>query len=196
MKIAMFGSTGFIGSRILAEARRRNCDVATIAHTQADILDPVQVADAIRDYDVAISAFGSHENPQLVVDAARSLLQAARGAGVPRVVVVGGAASLEVAAGLELVDTPSFPLQWKSEALAQRDALAVYRAERDVNWTYMSPAAEIFPGERTAVFRLGGDSLVVDAENRSRISAEDYAVAFMDEVEQPRHSRARFTAAY
>ena len=196
MKIALFGASGFIGSRILAEAERRNHDVTAITRVRADILDAEKAAEAIRGHDVVISAIGSHEKPQIVVEVARTLIQAAKRAGVKRALIVGGAGSLEVAPGVQLVDTPGFPAEWKNEAFAQRDALAVYIASQDIDWTYVSPAAEVFPGERTTKFRLGADALVVDAKSESRISAEDYAVALIDEVEEPRHLRKRFTVAY
>jgi uncharacterized protein len=103
---------------------------------------------------------------------------------------------LEVQPGLQLVDAPSFPAAYKAPALAHREVLQLVRDEQELEWTYLSPAAVIAPGERTGKFRLGGEQLVVDAKGDSRISAEDYAVALLDELEQPRHIRQRFTLGY
>ena len=114
---------------------------------------------------------------------------------VDRLVVVGGAGSLEVAPGVQLVDTPEFPAAWKGIALAHRDALAVYRGAA-LDWTYISPAALIGPGERTGQYRTGTDQLLTDKEGESRISVEDFAVAFVDEIENQRFARQRMTVAY
>jgi putative NADH-flavin reductase len=212
MKLALYGATGTIGQRILAEALRRGHTVTAIARDPSkltvhdanvtavagDMLDAENVAALVAGHDAVISAFGpSHEAPHTVIDAARSLIGGLSKAGVKRLIVVGGAGSLEVAPGVQIVDTPDFPEAWKPVALAARDALTVYRTEGDgIDWTYFSPAALIQPGERTGVFRLGGDNLVVDAEGNSRISAEDYAIALLDEIEHPQYIRQRFTAAY
>ncbi len=132
-----------------------------------------------------------------MVDAARAQIAGLKAAGVKRLIVVGGAGSLEVAPGVQVVDTPEFPAAWKGIALAHRDALEVYRKEGgELEWTYFSPPALIEPGERTGKFRVGSDQLLVDGTGQSQISAEDYAIALLDEVETPRHVRKRFTAAY
>jgi hypothetical protein len=102
---------------------------------------------------------------------------------------------LFVAPNVRVVDAPDFPDAWKAVALAHGDALQVLRGS-DLDWTYLSPAAVIQPGERTGKFRLGGDNLLVDEKGNSSISAEDYAVALVDELEKPKHIRQRFTAAY
>jgi len=109
---------------------------------------------------------------------------------------VGGAGSLEVAPGVRLVDAPGFPELHKAEALAQGEALAVFRGVSDLEWSFLSPAAVIAPGERTGAFRLGGDQLLADADDNSHISAEDYAIALIDEAEEPKHTGRRFTVAY
>ena len=126
----------------------------------------------------------------------RALAEGIRASGVKRLVVVGGAGSLEVAPGQDLVDQPDFPDLYKAESLAQRDALDFYRTVSDIDWTYISPAALIEPGERTGTFRLGGDQLLADADGNSRITAEDYAIAFVDELEGDAHPQARITVAY
>lgn len=196
MRIALIGSTGFIGTRILAEARRRNHEVSAISREQADVLDSAQMANAIRTHDAVISAYGNHGEPELVIDATRSLLAATKAAGMTRLIAVGGAGSLEVAPGVQLMDAPGFPGEYAREARAQGQALDIYRSEKDLNWTYVSPAAEIAPGERTGKFRVGGDMLLTDPNQLSRISAEDFAVAIIDELERGRHSRTRFSVAY
>ena len=196
MSIALIGSTGFIGTRILAEARRRNHEVSVISREQADILDSAQMVNAIRAHNAVISAYGNHGEPELIIDATRSLLAAVKEAGVPRLLAVGGAGSLEVAPGVQLMDAPGFPGAYAREARAQGYALDIYRSEKEVDWTYVSPAAEIAAGERTGKFRVGGDMLLMDSNHLSRISAEDFAVAIIDELERGRYSRARFSVAY
>jgi uncharacterized protein len=106
-------------------------------------------------------------------------------------VIVGGAGSLEVAPGVRLMDTPEFPDEFKAEARQGADALAFFRSISDLDWTYVSPAAFIHPGERTGQYRLGGDQLMVNDDGNSEISAEDYAIAIGDLVEQGTHPRAR-----
>lgn len=211
MKILLVGGSGMIGQRVLAEAARRGHVVTTVTRDPAkvpaqagvtaakgDALDPDSLAALAKGHDAVVSAFSPGlDAPSKVVDAARAQIAGLKAAGVKRLVVVGGAGSLEVAPGVQLVDAPQFPAAWKPIALAHADALAVYRKEAgDLEWTYFSPPALIEPGERTGTFRLGTDQLVADDKGNSRISAEDYAVALLDELETPRHVRARFTAAY
>ena len=211
MKIALFGASGMIGSRILAEALARGHEVTVIARDPAklkldhpkahvlkgDVLDPAGITSAVLGQEAVISAFGPghHGDPKDLVKAARALAAGLKPAGVKRLLVVGGAGGLEVKPGLELADTPEFPAAWKGIADAHRDALPVYRST-DLDWTYFSPAAFIQPGERTGKYRIGTDRLVVDDRGESRISAEDYAAALLEEVERPRHLRGRMTAAY
>jgi putative NADH-flavin reductase len=214
MKIALFGANGTIGQRILREALDRGHEVTAIVRDPSrfdktseklslvagDIADPSGIAGVVKGHDVVISAVGPKlpdGDPQIVVEAARSLLEGVERAGVKRLLVVGGAGSLEAAPGVQIVDTPDFPAAWKPVALAHRDALDLYRnAQTDLDWTYLSPAALIQPGERTGKYRIGGDQLLVDERGESRISVEDYAVALLDEVENPRHIRLRITVAY
>ena len=123
-------------------------------------------------------------------------MAAAKQAGVPRLLVVGGAGSLEVAPGVALVDTPQFPAAYKAEALAGRAFLDTLRGEKALDWTFISPSALFEPGERTGSFRLGGDALLSDAAGQSRITMEDFAIALADEIETPAHPRQRFTVGY
>ena len=228
MHIVLFGANGNIGQRIAREALARGHRVtavvrdpargapaltpdgaapagaASVAVVPGEVTDPAQGAAAVRGADAVVSAVGNTRAPAgptpvaLFAEAARALLAGTRAAGTPRLLVVGGAGSLEVAPGRQVVDTPDFPAAYRGDALGQRDALAVYRSEaaRDVDWTYVSPAAVIGPGERTGRYRTGGDQLLVNAEGESRISYEDYAVAVLDELERPQFVRRRMTVAY
>ena len=212
MKIALFGATGMIGQRILREALQRGHDVTAIARDQSgvtaqnstlrtitgDILDPQSVAQVVTGHDVVITAYGPGSgDPQTLVTAARALIIGLKQAGVKKLVIVGGAGTLEVAPGVQLLDTGKLPKEWMPLVLAHRDAFNVYKAEAgDLDYSYFSPAALIEPGERTGKFRLGGDQLLTDEQGNSRISAEDYAVALVDEAENPQHIHQRFTIAY
>ncbi len=212
MRLVVFGATGRIGRLIVKEALARGHAVTAAARDPArldmahDRLDRA-AADATRAEDVAraaaghdavVSAVGPTEGDAvaIVVDAARALVSGARQAGVKRLVVGGGAGSLYVTPGVQLVDTPDFPAAWKPVALAHREALAIYREATDLEWTNVSPAALTEPGERTGRFRVGTDDLLVDKDGKSRISMEDFAIAIVDELERGLHKRLRITAAY
>jgi putative NADH-flavin reductase len=202
MKIALFGAGGTIGQRIAAEARSRGHTVTGLGR-EANVTEAESVARAVAGHDAVVSAVGpgfgpNAQSPDMLSKAARALLAGLKMAGVKRLVVVGGAGSLEVAPGKQLVDQPEFPAAWKPVALAHRDALDVYRAHRDpdIAWTYVSPPALIEPGVRSGKCRIGGDQLLVDARGESRISAEDFAVALVDELENAKNARKRITAAY
>jgi putative NADH-flavin reductase len=201
--IALLGGTGNVGRRLLAEALRRGHTVTVVARkpvddlpagasfVQADITaDPADLGARLGRHDVLISA------ARFDTVTADQVLAVARAAGIPRLAVVGGAGSLEVAPGVRLVDTPQFPAEYKAEALPGATFLEQLRGVSDIDWTFLSPAAFFGPGERTGSFRLGGDRFLTDAEGNSRISYEDFAVALLDEIEQPRHSRQRFSVVY
>jgi putative NADH-flavin reductase len=197
MKVVLFGAIGMVGSRIAEELTRRSHE--TVAASRAsgdDATDPERVAALARDADAVISAVAARDGDYTNADVARSLLDGVRRVGGRRLIVVGGAGSLEVSPGQRLVDTPDFHQAWKPEALAQADALDVYRVASDVDWTYVSPAAVIAPGARKGRYRTGGDHLLVDAAGRSQISAEDFAIAVVDLLENGGHLRERVTFAY
>jgi uncharacterized protein len=217
--IALYGATGMIGQRILKEALSRGHQVTAIVRdvTKApqkgpsldikpgDVLKPESVAAATAGNSVVVSSYGPRGgDPKEALTAVRSLMEGIAAAkettGKPmRLIVVGGAASLEVAPGVALLDTPNFPSAWKPVASAYREVLGILQNEgtaAGLDWTYFSPAAFIQPGERTGKFRLGGDQLIVDPKGESRISAEDYAIALVDEIEKPQFIGKRFTAAY
>lgn len=211
MKIAVFGASGMIGSSIVQEAIERDHTVTAIARDpssieeappelvarKGNILNPDEVALLVSDHDAVISAFGpaGDQPPESLIEAAHSLIAGLDEAGVLRLVVVGGAGSLEVAPGVELMDTPDFPADWKAVATAHREALDVYRG-CDLEWSYASPAAFIEPGVRTGQFRMDGDQLLVDEKGESRISTEDFAIAILDEVSEGRFIGERFSVAY
>lgn len=212
MKIALIGATGMIGSGLLAEALSRGHRVTALARRPetlqahpsvtaiaADVFDPAQLATHLAGHDAVLSAYSSHGEEDVRASQVRaidSILQAVERAGVPRLLVVGGAGSLEVAPGLQLVDTPDFPEQWRSAALGARDVLERLRAESTVDWTYLSPSALIAPGQRTGRFRIGAEQLLKNDEGKSEISVEDFSVALIDELEHPAHTRKRFTVGY
>jgi putative NADH-flavin reductase len=197
MKIVLFGPGGMIGSRIAAELEQRSHDVTGASRaTGTDITSAAAVAASAAGADAVVSAISARGVDYTLADVARSLTDGARQAGVRRAVVVGGAGSLEVAPGTRLVDTPDFPGEWKPEALQHADALEVFRSIDDLDWTFVSPAAFIHPGERTGQYRLGGDQLLVDEKGNSEISAEDYAIAIADLLEDGGHERERITVAW
>jgi putative NADH-flavin reductase len=197
MKIVVFGSTGMIGSRITAELEQRGHEVIGMSRASGvDITDADGVAHAARGADAVVSAVSARGVDYTLTDVARALTDGLRRAGVQRVVVVGGAASLEVAPGVRLLDTPDFREEWKAEAIQGADALEFYRQVDDLDWTFVSPAALIHPGERTGRYRIDGDRLLVDELGKSEISAEDYAVAVADLLERAEHARERVGVAW
>ncbi|GAA6620982.1 NAD(P)-dependent oxidoreductase [Scytonema sp. NUACC26] len=221
MKLALFGANGMAGSRIAREALMRGHDLSAIVRDLSrfslsfdpsttfvgnvvvgNVLDPENVAEIVKGHDAVISTVGpgadKASDPVLaqdIIKASHSLIEGLTRAGVQRLVVVGGAGSLEVASGLQLVDTPDFPEIYRPASLAHREALAIYKAS-NLDWTFISPAAFFEPGERTGKYRIGTDQLLVDDKGESRISAEDYAIALLNEIEQPQFVRCRITVAY
>jgi putative NADH-flavin reductase len=208
MNVVLYGASGMVGSRILYELLHRGQTVTAVVRNpekinatgarvvMGDVTDEASVAATAKGADAVISAYAPPQTqPDLLVSATRSLLTGLKKAGVRRVIIVGGAGSLEVAPGVQLVDAPNFPAEWKGIALAHRNLLPILK-ESDFDWSYFSPAGFIQSGERTGKFRLGTTKLVSDAKGESRISAEDYAIALVDELENPKHLRQQFTAAY
>jgi len=214
MKVIVFGAAGAIGRAITAELLARGHTVTAATRSGApveglvvqsvtgDASDPGSVARLSAGQDAVASATGPRrgtgEDPEdSLLAAARGLAEGMRRVGVRRLVVVGGAGSLEIAPGQRLVDSPGFPPAWKPTALAHARALdEVYRGIEDLDWTYISPAGMIGPGERTGEFRIGGDQLLVDESGESRISIADFAIAFVDELEHGEAVRCRVTIAY
>ncbi len=212
MKVAIIGATGFVGSALLKEAVARGHEVTAlvsdpsklpVAHdvqaVQGDVLAQDDLAAKLKGNQAVLSAFSGHAQTDVLgyyLKGIRSIVSAVKQAGVARLLLVGGAGGLEVAPGVQLIDTPQFPAEWKGTAEGARQALDVLRQERDLDWTVLAPSAHLEPGERTGKFRLGTDALLVDTEGRSHISLADYAAAMIDELEKPAHSRTRFTVGY
>lgn len=203
MHVALIGVTGRVGSRLLAELLRRGHQVTGIARDtsklasqpglalkNADAGHPTQLAPLLAGHDAVLSAL------TFATTDAATLIAAVRQARVARWLVVGGAGTLETLPGKALLDAPGFPAAWRPEAEGGRRFLAALRETHDLDWTFLSPAAEFVPGERTGKFRVGGDQLLTAANGRSWISMEDYAIAFVDELERPKHVMARFTVGY
>ncbi|WP_219272258.1 NAD(P)-dependent oxidoreductase [Pseudomonas sp. Xaverov 83] len=202
-KIAIIGATGRAGSQLLEEALRRGHTVTAIARNtdkigvrpgviakQVDALDAQALEQAIRGNDVVISAAHFATLP------AEAVINPVKKAGVKRLLVVGGAGSLLLPGGSRVIDSPGFPEEYKAEASAGSAFLDTLRQEKDLDWTFLSPSAEFVETARTGKFRLGQDELLVSSEGRSWISFADFAIALIDEVETPKHSRQRFTAGY
>lgn len=213
MKVALLGATGFVGSALLNEALDRGHEVTAIVRhpdklnkraglvaMEADIHDADRLATLIRGHDALISAFNpGWKNPNLYqeqVSGTASIIDALKKGGVTRVLWVGGAGGLEVKPGVRVVDDPKFPDSVRPGSMATIEALAQLRNEPALDWSFLAPSAEMAPGQRTGKFRLGGDHLLADANGNSRISVQDYSVAMIDELENPAHSRQRFTVGY
>jgi len=203
MKIALIGVTGNVGTRLAEELLKRGHQVTGIARNpskassrpelavkEGDVNNEAKLTQQLRGHDVVIHSV-KFESTNV-----NNVLGATKKACVRRLLVVGGAGSLEVAPGLQLLDGPDFPAIYKAEAQAGREFLTVLRDEKDLEWTYVSPSAFFTPGERTGKFRIGQDQLLVSSSGESKISMEDFAIAFVDEIEQPKHSRQRFTVGY
>ncbi|WP_328296984.1 NAD(P)H-binding protein [Streptomyces sp. NBC_00435] len=219
-KIALFGATGTIGSRVLHEALGRGhqvtavvrdpahfseseASVADIAVVRGNVLDPASVTEAAAGQDVVVSAFGPGSgDPGALVGAAKSLIGGVQAIGAdgprPRVITVGGAGSLRTPGGPMVWDEAGIPEPVLAVMHAHGDALDFLRTVPvdEVHWTNLSPAARIEPGTRTGTYRLGLDDLIVDDDGRSLISTEDYAVALVDEIERDAHAGRRFTIGY
>ena len=201
MKVAIIGGTGNIGTRLTKELISRGHSVTTISRNpdkavkdakvtavKGDITNPKAVAAQLKGHDVVISAVRFSESP------ADNAIGAAKESGVKRLLVVGGAASLIGGDGKLVFE--HLPEAWRGEAGAGMKFLDTLRKESALDWTFLSPSAMIGPGERTGKFRLGLENLLTDANGKSHISYEDYAIAMVDEIEKPKHSRKRFTVGY
>lgn len=202
MPIALIGASGAAGSRILKELSSRGHSVTAIArHPEkierlpnvtpetGDVFNKAGLTEILKGRDVVVSAVHfTASDPRLLIDAVKA-------SGAKRYLVVGGAGSLQVAPGVRLVDTPDFPPAYKAEAIGGAAFLDLLRQEKDLDWTFLSPSGLFAPGARTGKFRLGKDELL-STDKGSSISFEDYAVALVDEIEKPAHSRQRFTVGY
>lgn len=217
MKLAVIGASGFVGSHIVTEALSRGHNVTAIVRhpenvkvkdskltvVKADAFNVDELAATLKGNDAIISAYNSGwTNPNIYNDflkGAQAIQQAVKKAGVKRILVIGGAGSLEIAPGVQLVDTPQFPAEYKAGAQAARDYLNIIRKESELDWTFLSPAILMHPGidtGRTGKYRAGNDQPVFDANHESKISVEDLSVAILDEIEDGKFMRQRFTVAY
>jgi uncharacterized protein len=209
MRVVLYGATGRAGSIILKELVDRGHTVTAVARTpakvrklenvdaiQGDLSDPAKIAGIVRGADAVVSAYGPPPDQTAeIIGATDCLVEGIERAGGPRLIVVGGAGSLFVAPGVTVRESGHLPKEWMPIVDAHIQVLKNLR-QSDINWTYFSPAAFFEPGERTGKFRLGKDDLIADAQGNSRISFEDYAVALVDELENPQHERQRFTIGY
>lgn len=216
MKVALIGASGFVGASILTELLNRGHEVTGIVRSpekvtvksdkltvkEVDVLDTEALVSAVKGTDAVISAFNAGwTNPNLYHDfiaGSESIQKAVKNAGVSRLIVIGGAGSLEID-GKQLVDGPDFPADYKAGATAARDYLNILKAEKNLQWTFFSPAIEMHQGidtGRTAQYRLGNDSPVFNEAGRSILSVQDLAVVIVDELESNKHPQQRFTAGY
>lgn len=216
MNVVVLAATGQAGRTILSELISRGHQVTAVARNpdklpksinrvRDDLSSADQTAEIIAGADAVVSAFGPPKSdPRFFSDVtytdqlasvAERLIAAVRKAGVPRLVVVGGAGSLEFSPGVTVLKSGHWPEQLVPIATSHMKAFAALRAS-DINWTYFSPPMQIDPGVRTGKFRLGGDDLIKDEQGKSWVSFEDYAVALVDELEKPAHERSRFTIGY
>lgn len=214
MKIALIGASGFLGTYILKEALRRGHWVTAIVRhpdkisiqdpalsaKKGDVLNENEVAALTEGHDAVISAYNPGWNEpdiyNIQIKGYKSIINGVKRARVKRLLAIGGAGSLEVSPGKQLVDSPDFPEQWKGGSQAMRDVLNMLKDEKELNWTFLSPAITIQPGERTGKFRLGTDQPVMNDKGESTISAGDLAAAILDEIESPQYIRQRFTLGY
>lgn len=216
MKVVVLAATGQAGRTLLSELITRGHEVTAVARSpeklpasihrvQDDLSNAERLAEIIQGADAVISAFGPpKEDGRYFTDvsytdmlpaAVERMITAVRQAAVPRLLVVGGAGSLEFSPGVTVLKSGYWPEPYVAIATSHVKAFAALKAS-DINWTYFSPPMMIEPGVRTGKFRLGQDRVIFDQNGKSWISFEDYAVALVDEIERPQHERARFTAGY
>jgi putative NADH-flavin reductase len=209
MNVVLYGATGKVGSRILKELLARGHQTKAVVREPTklgpakglsiepgDLGTAGSIVKASKGADAVVSAYGPPVTAvEELISVTDRLIEGVRQAGVPRLLTVGGAASLEVAPGVQLIDTDSFPESWKPIARAHREALQKLKAS-NINWTCLSPSVFLEPGDRTGKFRLGHEQLLANEKGESRISMEDYAIALVDEIETPKHQRQRFTVGY
>lgn len=208
MNVVVYGATGKAGSRIVAELLLRGHSVTAVARNPADLPPTVKavkddlgevnrITAIISGTDTVVSAYAPPPNDtdQLIAVTERQIAALHKAGANIRLVVVGGAGSLEVAPGITVLNSGHLPAEWVPIAASHEKVLRILE-KSDINWTYFSPAAFFTPGERTGKFRLGNNQLISDDQGNSRISMEDYAIALVDELEKPKHPRARFTIGY
>ncbi len=215
MRIALIGATGYVGSAILQEALSRGHDVTAIvrhveklpAHPKlapkaADVADAAALAAALAGCEAVIHAYAPPRDLDVAARIAaqrqgtRAILDAMKRSGVARILAVGGAGTLLMPGGGRNMDRPDFPKEWEGGAKSTAAVKEMLKAEPGMAWTFLSPSHQLVPGERTGKFRLGRDDMLIGPDGESRISLADYAVAMLDELENPRHTGQRFTVGY
>jgi uncharacterized protein len=219
MKIAILGATGFAGAYILSEALLRpklrvtaivRSPEAVTAHerlavVRGDVFETVGLTEALKGHDAVIHAFhpGRAADMANVFDQSiaghEAIIAATRAASVPRLVCVGGAASLMTPEGKEYLDSTHWDKAfdpYRNAILGTRALYYLLKPVTDLDWVFLAPSAWLRPGERTGVFRTGKDDMLFAADGTSSISNEDYALALIDEVITPKHHRTRFTVGY
>ena len=216
MNLAVIGATGYVGDAVVRELAARGHNITAFARNPAKVLAAANVRAVAADvtaadfaaqlagFDAVVSAFNpGWTNPHIGRDfraGYAAILAAAKSAGVPYLLIVGGAGSLYIAPGVQVIDTPDFPKEIYDGANAARDLLTELRGRNDLNWAFISPPARLgaeagFSEERTGKYRLGQDDLLLDGDAPAGISVADLAVAIADDVEQKAHLRQRFTVA-
>jgi putative NADH-flavin reductase len=214
MKVVVIGATGFVGKNITSELVNRGIEVIGISRTQqqsdksnsyvgVDATDVNALSSVIKDADVVINAFSSGwTNPNIYeefIDGSKAIQQAVKQSGVNRFISIGGAGSLYLPDGTQMVDTFPADNPFVPGAKAARDYYHILKEEKELDWVFFSPAADMHQGittGRTGKYRLGTDSPVMDEKGKNVLSVEDLAVVIADEVENPKHHQTRFTAAY
>lgn len=215
MKVVVIGATGFVGSHIVNELTSRNIQVTGIFRNEkvsdknnlkyvaADVKNVEALAEILKQHDVVVSAFGGGwTNPNIYEDfinGSKAIQQAVKQSGVKRFITVGGAGSLYLSDGTQLVDTFPQDNPFLPGAKAARDYLDILKEEKELDWAFFSPAIDMHQGitiGRTGKYRLGTDYPVMDDDGKNILSGEDLAVIIADEVENPKHHQMRFTAAY
>jgi hypothetical protein len=213
MKLALIGASGFVGAAVLQEALDRGHQVTGIVRDPAklpqhaaltavagDAYNADALAAQLKNHDAVIHAFnpgwGTADIRERFIQGSQAIIAASKQAGVQRLLVVGGAGSLYVAPGLQLIDTPDFPAEYKEGAEGARQTLNLLQTETALAWSFISPPALLQPGARSGQFRLGGEQLLMNGDAPAEISVADLAVAIIDELERPQHLRQRFTVGY
>ena len=213
--VVLIGASGFVGTAILNELLNRGHKVTAIVRdakkmtvsnpnltiVEADVTDTDALKEAGKGKDTVISAYNpGWKNPHIYEDTLKNyplIVESAKQAGVKRLLIVGGAGTLFYAPGKMVMDADDVPAQLLPGIKSLGEFyLNTLRKEKDIDWIFLSPAANMTPGKRTAKFRIGKDDLVVDANGDSNISVEDFAVAMVDELEQEKHHKERFTIGY
>jgi uncharacterized protein len=203
MKVALIGATGRIGTKITAELLKRGHSVTAIVRNpekapdepnlrlvKADVTDTDRTAALVRGHDAVISS------APFIPGISAKVLETVRKSGVKRYIAVGGAGSLKAADGKLVMDNPQIPAEWLPPIKEGAELLKLLKVDSQLDWTFFSPAVNIGPGERTGKFRLGLDEVVSAPDGKSSISYDDYAIALVDELEQGKHIRKRFTIGY